>query len=594
MTTPDVPLIANINGKHKRALSESSNFGDENPPRKLTRLEKELQSDLKPSMILENRCDDEPGRSYYLRKSERKRSHIDSGDNPAGFDRETYKRIKAYIAQLESEQEFTNPESAFSCFPGTEIPIPRSYDQAIADSIYGEKWKKAVSEGLDGIFANGTFEEEIPPDGANIVGMKWIFTIKFLYDGSIERFKARLVVRGFSQIYGQDFTETFAPTVWADTLQVFLTIVAAEDLEAEQFDIKLAFTEATPREYLYCRPPAGVPIQMHHVWRPQRSLYGLKQAARDWNQLARSFLLQIGFKQSSSDPYLFTLSSRQLILLLYFDDISISARDSNEIRWFEKLLTNKFKTTSLGEMKKILGMRITRERSNRTLYLDQKQYLETILDRFGINEPRRRGRFVLLKGYDLIQPSTSGDVRVNASEYQQIIGSMTHAMVYTRPDICYSTGKFSQFMSYPVEHHAYGAKGVLQYLKDTVDSQLRFGPVDGQDDKLSMFSDADLASDRSDRKSTSGFAARLYGGLVSWGSRKLTSVATSSTESEYVSQPMCAKQAFWLGQVLRDIGYGEYIGKIPSQVHMMGDNQGAIALAKDPRLHEQSKHIVRI
>ncbi|KAI1000355.1 hypothetical protein K3495_g7840 [Podosphaera aphanis] len=283
--------------------------------------------------------------------------------------------------------------------------------------------------------------------------MKWGFTLKYNNDGSIERFKARLVVRGFSRIYRQDFTETFAPTVRADILRIFLAIVAADDLEPEQFDIKQAFTQATPHERLYCRPPTGVPTKEGFVWRLQRSLYGLKQAARDWNQLARKSLLKLKFRQSSADPCLFTHPSRELILLLCVDDISLAARKSKEIRWFETVLSSKFNTKSLGELNRVLGMRVERDRKNKNLYLDQRQYLETILDRFQIFEPRRRGRSVPMKGYDNIQPATPNDTRVNIQEYQQIIGSIMHAMVYTRPDICFSTGKLAQFTSDPAEHH---------------------------------------------------------------------------------------------------------------------------------------------
>ncbi|KAI0995035.1 hypothetical protein K3495_g13146 [Podosphaera aphanis] len=115
--------------------------------------------------------------------------------------------------------------------------------------------------------------------------------------------------------------------------------------------------------------------------------------------------------------------------------------------------------------------------------------------------------------------------------------------------------------------------------------------VEGQDFRLCMFSDADWAGDRSDRKSTSGNVARLYGGPVSWESRKQKSVATSRTESEYVSQTMCVKQALWIGQILRDMEFGNYIGDNPMLVNIKGDNQGAIALAKNPHILERSKHI---
>lgn len=132
------------------------------------------------------------------------------------------------------------------------IPIPKSYKEALTDPTYGEEWREAIFEEITSLEANTTWIEEIPPKDANLISTKWVFTVKTEPDGSLDRFKARLVARGFSQTYGEDYTDTFAPTVRMDTLRVFLAIVAAEDLECRQYDIKNAFTEATLKEkYIY-------------------------------------------------------------------------------------------------------------------------------------------------------------------------------------------------------------------------------------------------------------------------------------------------------------------------------------------------------
>ena len=120
--------------------------------------------------------------------------------------------------------------------------------------------------------------------------------------------------------------------------------------------------------------------------------------------------------------------------------------------------------------------------------------------------------------------------------------------------------------------------------------KLRYGPG-GAHSQFVVYSDADWANDTVDRKSVSGSTAMFYGGPISWSSKKQRSVATSSCESEYIALSTCCKQGQWIAQVFRDLGFPMYIGKDANKVQMLGDNQGAIALTKNPHLHERSKHI---
>ena len=105
------------------------------------------------------------------------------------------------------------------------------YKQAISDPQYSEDWKAAIQEELTSLQANETWVEEVPPEGVNLVSAKWVFTIKVKLSREIERFKARLVARGFSQVLGEDYFETFSPTVRMDTLRIFLVTVTVLDLE---------------------------------------------------------------------------------------------------------------------------------------------------------------------------------------------------------------------------------------------------------------------------------------------------------------------------------------------------------------------------
>ena len=164
-----------------------------------------------------------------------------------------------------------------------------------------------------------------------------------------------------------------------------------------------------------------------------------------------------------------------------------------------------------------------------------------------------------------------------------------YGMIYTRPDIAFTTGRLSQYLKAPVQRHHGAVKELLRYIGSTVNQRIRYGPSETRN--LTVYTDSDWAGDKSDRKSISGFVTMLCGGPVSWASRKQTSVSTSSTEAEYIALSTAAKQAVWTGQVIRDMGFPSYIGSNPNTISIKGDNQGSLALVKNPHLHERSKHI---
>jgi hypothetical protein len=520
---------------------------------------------------------------HFLRKRKRDAEDENSEERQA-------KIVKAMLAiLLDPEAEGEDELALLASQHDLDIPIPRTYKEAVNDPEYGQSWRDAIQEELASLQVNGTWEEQIPPKGANLVSTKWVFTIKVDADGTIERFKARLVARGFSQVHGEDYMETFAPTVRMDTLRIFLAIVAAENLECYHFDIKNAFTESHLRERIFLSKPDGVAVRDGYALRVLRSLYGLKQSARDWNLLCKDYLVQIGFKQSLADPCLFTCPDRKIMILVYVDDLMAAAPTRTDVLWFGSKLSERFRTKNLGEVKKVLGIRVTRNRKERTLHIDQEQYLETVLNRFGFPQEKHRAKSVPAAGYKKLGPALPTDKRIQVTPYQQGIGSIMYAMVHTRPDIAFALGKLAQALSDPAEHHGEALKEMFRYLRSTVSQKIRYGP--GPQGNLVLYSDADWAGQRTDRKSTSGGVAMLYGGPISWGSKVQRSVATSSTESEYIAMSSIAKQSQWIAQILRDMGYSSYIGSNPMTVDIRGDNQGALALVKNPHLHERSKHI---
>ena len=196
--------------------------------------------------------------------------------------------------------------------------------------------------------AHGTWEEVVLPKKANIVTSKWVFKVKLHMDGTIDKFKARLVARGFSQIRGIDYEQTFAPTVKFDTLRLFLAIVAIEDLECHQVDVNNAFTESMLKEDIYMAAPPGLEVAHGRVLHILRSLYGLKQAARDWHERCVAELVKLGFRQCAADPCLL-IHPNGTLLLVYVDDIGIASRKVDNINWFKSEFKKSLRSRTWGK-----------------------------------------------------------------------------------------------------------------------------------------------------------------------------------------------------------------------------------------------------
>lgn len=483
------------------------------------------------------------------------------------------------------------------------IPIPTSYEEAINDPDYGPRWLQACNNEIAQLEGNNTYIAEVPPKGANVVTCRWVFAIKYQQDGTVEKFKARLVARGFSQIHGIDYDETFAPTVRMDTMRAVLALIAIEDLETGQIDVNNAFTEASLSHLIYMEPPPGMDVKQGEYLRLLQSLYGLKQAAHDWYFTCNGEMTKLGFISSESDPCMYINKERKLIVLVYVDDISIAARSQAEVAWFKTQFAKVFKIKDLGEMTKILGIEIERDRPNKTIRLSQTGYIKKVLKGLDMEQDTHHTTDIPLNGYDNISPAAPNEERVDRIDYSRVNGQLMHTMVYTRPDIAFTLCKLSQFMGDPTVRHAQGMKHLLRYLRSHPSLCITYCGKNNGPLQVVGYSDADYAADKSDRKCTMGQVFMLAGGPISWASRKQRSVSTSTTEAEYMALSECSRQSIWLANLFTELGYPGIIGPVSKTMNintkenpevtmeLKGDNNGAIALVKNRQVSERSKHI---
>jgi transposase InsO family protein len=237
-------------------------------------------------------------------------------------------------------------------------PIPGNYRSGLADP----NWRAAMAEEYQALIDNGTWRLVPRPPGANVVSGKWIFKHKYHSDGTLARHKARWVVRDFSQQHGIDYDETFSPVVKHPTIRTVLSIAASRSWPIRQLDVKNAFLHGHLEEIVYCQQPPDFVDHAapDHVCLLQRSLYGLKQAPRAWYQRFATYIRQLGFTASSSDVSLYKEGESLAYLLLYVDDIILTASSTDLLQRFITLLHSEFAMTDLGDLHHFLNISVTR------------------------------------------------------------------------------------------------------------------------------------------------------------------------------------------------------------------------------------------
>jgi hypothetical protein len=458
---------------------------------------------------------------------------------------------------------------------------PQTYEEAMSESVEGERWKKAMESELESMEKNKAWElTELPP-GRTAISTKWVYRYKWDENGNIIRYKARLVARGFSQVYGVDYMDTFAPVAKMSSLRTLLSIAVHEDLEMHQMDVTSAFLLAPLSDEVYMEQPQGFNDGTGRVCRLLKSVYGLKQAPRVWYENLTTYLLKISFERLESDHCVFINRTTFAIIAVWVDDLIILGRNLVDVGQIKRQLSWKFQMKDLGELRHFLGIQVERDRKNRTLTIHQETYLRTILHRFGMSDCKPVST-PLPPGTKLVK-ATNEDRLIDPKLYQSIVGSLMYAMVSTRPDIAFAVQQLSQFCNKPTATHYQEAKRCLRYLKGTLTAGLTYY---GDDSEYAIgFCDADHGAGE-DRKSIMGYLFLMKGGAISWQAKKQSTVAISSTEAEYGALTQASKEFLWFTKLFTELKRPDYGPTI-----LYSDNQGAIALAHNPLYHARTKHI---
>lgn len=332
------------------------------------------------------------------------------------------------------------------------------------DAKQNMNWVNAMHLELSALERNNTWMLTDLPPNTKPVGCKWVYRIKYNADGSIDRYKARLVAKGYNQLLGLDYHHTFSPVAKLVTVRVFLTIAAAYSWNVQQLDINNAYLHGAIDEDIYMEVPPGYDkATKGQVCKLQRSLYGLKQAGRQWNKELTATLMSQGFSQSSFDHCLFTKGHGDsfIALLVYVDDCLISSPSADLISDLKGFLDKKFTIKDLGDVKYFLGIEVARTAAG--IFLTQHKFIMDIIHDTGLHDAKPADS-PYIQGMKL--RTAMGHPLQDAGSYRRLIGRLLYLSM-TRPDISYAVQQLSQFMQHPHQSHLKAALTIVKYLKGT-------------------------------------------------------------------------------------------------------------------------------
>ncbi|KAG3103454.1 Retrovirus-related Pol polyprotein from transposon TNT 1-94 [Phytophthora idaei] len=362
--------------------------------------------------------------------------------------------------------------------------MPTTFKSAM-ESSDAIKWKEACDSEYESLRKNDTWDVVSLPTGRKAIGCRWVFCVKENQNGEIERFKARLVTKGFSQKYGIDYDETFAPVAKFTSIRAVLSMAAKYGLKLHQMDVKTAFLNGVLDEDIYMAQPDGYVDEDHpdYVCKLKRSLYGLKQSPRMWNQTIDDFMLKIGLKKCESDHCVYIKRNDQemIFVVLYVDDLILASSNDELLESTKRALSKRFEMTDLGELEYFLGMEIKNDRDSGKVTVRQTKFLKSILIKFGIQDskPVKTPQDPGLKlTNNMCEGGCQHEDTMKNVPYRSAVGGLMYLMVATRPDLAAAVGVLSQFAADPCPTHWQALKRVLRYLQAAPTHGLEFSRED--------------------------------------------------------------------------------------------------------------------
>lgn len=459
------------------------------------------------------------------------------------------------------------------CVASQTTKPPQNLKEAQSSEDWPQ-WREAIKKEVNILNVNNTFLEMTRPKAAKIIKSRWVFTTKNSPDGTTT-FKARLVAKGFTQRLGVDYTETFAPVASLTIVRIFLAIVCQYNLSLAQIDVTGAFLHGDLDHEIYLQPPEGLYSDKNLVWKLNKSLYGLKQSPRLWNRKFHNFLMKYGLKNTLYEKCLYVNEAMTIFMVIYVDDALIAAKQQEVLAELIECLKLELELRELGG-DNFLSLKL--ERTENTLKISQKAYVEKILERFEMANCKP------IKTPEGPAPPDQNAAKLNQEvPFKEAIGSLLYLTTATRPDISHAVNIVSR-TGEPTVTHWSAVKRILRYLKGTPNLGIEFRRLHTL--RLEVWSDADYANDKETRRSTTGYLITINSAPVAWKSQRQASVSLSTAEAEYISASEAAKELLPIRRLLHEL---KLIDNTPTPIYI--DNLSTIFIAKDEGQNTRSKHV---
>ncbi|KAM1579597.1 hypothetical protein ACFXTI_041509 [Malus domestica] len=364
---------------------------------------------------------------------------------------------------------------------------------------------------------------------------------------------------------------------------MIISLAASYKWELRQLDVKNAFLHGDLEEEVYMKQPRGFvdSSKPGHVCKLVKSLYGLKQAPRAWNVKFTGYLPAMGFQMSQADTSLFIKHDGidVIALLLYVDDIILTRANASKVQYVIQELSDVFDLKDMGKLSYFLGLQVE-YKTNGDIFINQSKYATDLIHKAGMDSCnptatpcKPQTQFLASEGTLLDDPSI----------YRSLV-SVLQYLTFTRPDLSYAVNLACQYMTNPTHEHFGLVKRILRYVQGTIQCGLTYSS--SSDNSITAFSDSDWAADPNTKRSITGFVVFMGQNMISWQSKKQSSVSKSSTEAEYKALAHCAADIAWVKLLLNDLH--QFVLE-PPLLHC--DKLSALALCSNPVFHTRIKHL---